>query len=73
MRLEKRSMSIEGHRTSIALEPAFWAALEAIAAREGLPMTALIARIDAGRAEADPGQGLASAARVFALLNARMD
>jgi len=62
-------MTIEGHRTSIALEPAFWAALEAIAAREGVAMTGLMAQIDAARAADDPGQGLASAARVFALLH----
>jgi predicted DNA-binding ribbon-helix-helix protein len=66
--LEKRSMTLEGHRTSIALEPAFWAALEAIAAQEGVAMTSLMARIDAARADKDPDQGLASAARVFALL-----
>lgn len=67
--LIKRSMTIEGHRTSIALEPEFWAALAAIAAREGLTMTDLIARIDASRAETAPDQPLASAARVFALLD----
>jgi predicted DNA-binding ribbon-helix-helix protein len=62
-------MTIEGHRTSLALEPAFWGALESIAAREGVAMTDLIAQIDAERAAVDPGQGLASAARVFALLH----
>ena len=67
--LIKRSMTIEGHRTSIALEPEFWASLAAIAAREGLTMTELIARIDAIRAESAPEQPLASAARVFALLD----
>lgn len=63
-------MALAGHRTSIALEPAFWDALEAIAARRGLSVAALLAEIDAARAvSADPEQGLASAARVFALLN----
>ena len=27
MTLEKRSVSLAGHRTSVALEPEFWAAL----------------------------------------------
>jgi len=62
--LEKRSLSLSGHRTSIALEPEFWAALEALAAGEGLSPTALITRIDAGRM---PEQPLASALRVYAL------
>ncbi len=62
--LEKRSLSLSGHRTSIALEPEFWAALEALAAGEGVSMVALVTRIDAGRT---PEQKLASALRVYAL------
>ena len=34
MRPEKRSFSIQGHRTSISLEAAFWSALKAAAAEE---------------------------------------
>ena len=61
--MEKRSLSIAGHRTSIALEPEFWAVLEAMAAAEGLSLAGLIARIDAER-----GMSLlASACRVRAL------
>jgi predicted DNA-binding ribbon-helix-helix protein len=62
--LEKHSISLSGHRTSIALEPEFWAALREIAAREGVALAALIARVDAGRG---PEQPLASALRVFVL------
>jgi predicted DNA-binding ribbon-helix-helix protein len=62
--LEKRSLSLSGHRTSIALEPEFWAALEALAAGEGLATAALVTRIDAGRT---PEQPLTSALRVYAL------
>ncbi|HTJ90223.1 MAG TPA: ribbon-helix-helix domain-containing protein [Acidocella sp.] len=65
--LEKRSLSLSGHRTSIALEPEFWAALAVLAEGEGVTLAALVTRIDAGRA---PEQKLASALRVFAL-NAR--
>jgi len=62
--LEKRSVSLSGHRTSVALEPEFWAALQRIAAREGASLLALITRIDEARA---PEQKLASALRVFVL------
>lgn len=61
--LRKRSVSLAGHQTSLALEPEFWTALEAVAAEEGLSLAGLIARIDAGRGE----RPLASACRVFAL------
>jgi len=62
--LEKHSISLCGHRTSIALEPEFWAALRELAGREGAALSALIARVDAGRT---PEQPLASALRVFVL------
>jgi predicted DNA-binding ribbon-helix-helix protein len=62
--LEKRSLSLSGHRTSIALEPEFWAALTSLAEGEGMNLVALVTRIDAARA---PEQKLASALRVFAL------
>lgn len=59
----KRSVTIAGHETSIALEPMFWAALERSAADQGLPLNALIARIDADRLEAPTPPNLASAIR----------
>jgi predicted DNA-binding ribbon-helix-helix protein len=63
--LEKRSFSLAGHRTSVALEPAFWAALDAAARDRGMSLAALIAELDAARAEG--GAPLASTLRVFAL------
>jgi len=62
--LEKRSFSLSGHRTSIALEPEFWAALEALAQAQSRSLSALIAGIDSART---PSQPLASALRVYAL------
>jgi predicted DNA-binding ribbon-helix-helix protein len=59
----KRSVTIAGHETSIALEPMFWAALERTSAELGLPLNALIARIDAERLEAAAPPNLASAIR----------
>jgi predicted DNA-binding ribbon-helix-helix protein len=63
--LAKRSLRLAGHATSIALEPEFWAVLEAEAARRGHTLAALIAEQDAARSEA--GEPLASRLRVFAL------
>ncbi len=63
--LAKRSLRLAGHATSIALEPEFWAVLEAEAARRQIPLATLIAERDAARAEAS--EPLASRLRVFAL------
>ncbi len=64
MPLQKRSFSLAGHRTSVALEPEFWTALAALADGEGATLSAYVAKVDAARA---PGQPLASALRVRAL------
>src|SRR3546814_10531312 len=59
----KRSVTIAGHPTSISLEPIFWDALEAEAARQALPVNALVARIDVERMEAEEPPNLTSAIR----------
>jgi predicted DNA-binding ribbon-helix-helix protein len=61
--LRKRSFNIQKHRTSVALEPEFWTVLESEARRDGLSLSALVARIDAARGN----RPLASALRVRAL------
>lgn len=61
--LRKRSVNLHGHATSLALEPEFWAVLDAAAKTDGLSLAGLIARIDDARGE----RPLASACRVFAL------
>ncbi|WP_414463929.1 ribbon-helix-helix domain-containing protein [Hyphomicrobium sp. B1] len=63
MRPEKRSFSIQGHRTSISLESAFWVALKEAAAEDGMTLAGLINSIDKTRGEA----GLSSAVRVWLL------
>ena len=65
--MEKRSLTIAGHRTSIALEPEFWAALEKLADKRGLRLTALIEDIDRSREIPN----LSSALRVTALREAQ--
>jgi predicted DNA-binding ribbon-helix-helix protein len=61
----KRSIMIAGHATSISLEPVFWDALKAAAEEERLPVSALVARIDAERIVAEDPANLASAIRVW--------
>ncbi len=67
----KRSVAIAGHATSISLEPVFWAALGEAAVELNLPLSALVARIDAERIEADNPANLASAIRVWLFERAR--
>lgn len=61
--LRKRSVLLSGHATSIALEPEFWAVLEAMATARNQSLAATIVGIDRGRGE----RTLASACRVAAL------
>ncbi len=65
--LAKRSLSLAGHRTSVALEREFWEALERIAEAGGDTLAGLVTRLDALR---DPTHPLASALRVEALRQA---
>jgi predicted DNA-binding ribbon-helix-helix protein len=61
--VQKRSLTISGHRTSIALEPEFWEAAEALALSRRLPLATLIREID----EAREAPNLSSAVRVAIL------
>lgn len=63
--LVKRSMRIAGHRTSIALEPAFWTAVDDMARVRGVSVPTLCAIVDQTRLKDE--QSLASALRVAAL------
>jgi predicted DNA-binding ribbon-helix-helix protein len=61
----KRSVEIAGHKTSVSLEPLFWALLKLAAEQERLPLNALVAKIDAARLGASTPPGLASALRLW--------
>ena len=65
--LRKRSFNIAGHKTSVALEPEFWAVLEGEAARGKKSLSGFVAEIDSKRGE----RPLASALRLRALAAAR--
>lgn len=60
----KHSVTIDGHRTSVSLEEAFWRALGRIAHARGETRATLIAAIDHAR---PPEVGLATALRLFVL------
>ncbi len=60
--IQKRSVEIAGHRTSLTLEAAFWRALKRLAAQDRISINKLVERIDRNR------QGnLSSAIRVYVL------
>jgi predicted DNA-binding ribbon-helix-helix protein len=61
-RPRKRSVTLQGHRTSVSLEDAFWDALQVSAEARGMSVNALVAEIDAARGVS---AGLASAIRVY--------
>jgi predicted DNA-binding ribbon-helix-helix protein len=63
--LTKRSFTIQGHRTSIALEPQFWAAFDKAVAQDEITPTAWITKLDEARTTP-----LASAIRVELLRRA---
>ena len=66
----KRSVEIAGHKTSISLEPLFWELLKLAAEQEGVPLNALVARIDEERIRAETPPGLAGAIRLWLVANA---
>ena len=65
LRPKKRSLTLQGHRTSVTLEDRFWAAFCEIGRKEGKSINQLAIEIDVTR---DPEtEGLASAIRDFVL------
>ncbi|MGB7263449.1 MAG: ribbon-helix-helix domain-containing protein [Albidovulum sp.] len=60
----KRSLTLNGHRTSVSLENEFWHAFRELAADQDQPLNVLAARIDAARGVEI---GLATAIRLFVL------
>lgn len=62
--LQKRSLRLSGHKTSVALEQEFWEILEKIAQEKQLSLSSLITQIDTNR---PPDRPLSSALRISAL------
>lgn len=59
----KRSIVIDGHKTSVSLEEAFWKSLREIAIGRGSKLSTLVASIDSERGHSN----LSSAIRLFVL------
>jgi len=60
--IQKRSVIISGHRTSVSLEPEFWAALKDIAQSRDRSINELVTEVDKQRRG-----NLSSALRVYVL------
>ena len=63
-RPRKRSLTLNGHRTSVSLEDAFWRAFRDMAARREMGINSLAAELDARRGI---DAGLATAIRLAVL------
>ena len=59
----KRSIVLEGHKTSVSLESAFWTELKEIAHSRNMTLSKLVSGIDGARNQGN----LSSAIRVFVL------
>jgi predicted DNA-binding ribbon-helix-helix protein len=59
----KRTVSVADKNTSVSLETGFWSALKEIAARERIPVSTLVTRIDSEREHTN----LSSVIRLFVL------
>jgi predicted DNA-binding ribbon-helix-helix protein len=59
----KRSIVIDGHKTSVSLENAFWSDLKDIASSQHVTLSKLVGEIDAARQQSN----LSSAIRLFVL------
>lgn len=68
---KKRSITIAGHPTSVRIESLFWDALVADSQALGLPLSALVAQIDAMRLGVAAPPNLASAIRLWVLARAQ--
>ena len=71
--MKKRSVSIHGHATSVALEPEFWEEVDLAAAQSGLSVSGMIRELDDIRLVTASEQGLASYIRVWALARVRLN
>ncbi|EHI47797.1 hypothetical protein HIMB100_00013710 [SAR116 cluster alpha proteobacterium HIMB100] len=71
--MRRYSLSLHGHRTSVSLEPEFWAALNMLAAQQGLSTAGLVQQIDDQRITKSAKGGLSSAIRVYVLTSSQQN
>ena len=68
--IRKRSVSLNGHRTSFSLEDEFYSELLRIADGRGTSLAGLLAEIDVSR---DESVNLSSAIRLFVLADLKVE
>lgn len=61
--MEKRSITISKHKTSVSLEPEYWQIIDNISIEKGLSISGIIELIDREK----NGNNLASEIRIYAL------
>jgi predicted DNA-binding ribbon-helix-helix protein len=66
--IQRRSIIIDGHKTSVSLEEAFWRDLKEIAHGQEATLSELVAKIDETRQRGN----LSSAIRLFVLEHVRL-
>jgi predicted DNA-binding ribbon-helix-helix protein len=64
--VQKRSVVIDGHKTSVSLEEAFWGALKDIAHSQQATLSKLVSQIDQTRQQSEQSN-LSSAIRLYVL------
>lgn len=67
----KRSLSLQSHRTSVALEAEFWTVIDAFVASSDTSLAGFIAGLDAQRIAERSRKNLASYLRVWVLNHIR--
>jgi predicted DNA-binding ribbon-helix-helix protein len=68
--VQKRSVVIDGHKTSISLEETFWGDLKDIAHSQQTTLSKLVTQIDQTRQQSEQGN-LSSAIRLYVLEHIR--
>ena len=68
---EKRSLSLYGHRTSVALETPFWTVIEKAAAARDMSLAGFLCALDDARVTAKSELGLAAYLRVWAMVTSQ--
>lgn len=65
---EKRSLSLYGHRTSVALETPFWTVIDEVAKAQNMSLAGLLCELDDARIAAKSNLGLAAYLRVWTIV-----
>lgn len=65
--IQKYSVTLKGHRTSISLEPLFWETLNCCAKKQKKPLSTLISDIEEDLLKSNSSANLSSFIRIYIL------